>query len=835
MNPINTEAYNLLHEGLCVLSHIEQQGIRVDTDYIVKKKLEISEEIKQLEKQIYESGFYREWSRTVKKGKINIYSGQQLSAYLYKTKGLKIHKETATGQGSTDEETLRKLGIPELDLLLRIKKLKKIKDTYLKSFEREAEDGQLHPFFNLHTVRSFRSSSDRPNFQNIPARDQESVDIVRRAIYPRKGHQLLEVDYGQLEVRIAASYCKDERLIHDILKGDMHRDMAMEIFKIDKFDPAIEGHSTLRKATKNGFVFPQFYGDYYENCAEHLACVWGKLPKSRWEPGMGVPVNGAFLSDHLISKGIRTYKSFVNHIHKIETDFWEKRYFAYNKWRETTWKRYQRKGYVSSKTGFVYKGLMKRNDVLNYPIQGCLQKNARILTDQGLIPIFDLVGKKVNVWTGFKWAKAVAVPMGEAQLAEIKLNSGIVIKCDVRHKIKNEKNEWVSFTDIKKGDYVALPKLNAVLDASPEINWEFVLGFLIGDGYLMKRKTNYGFRKSVILTVGEKKKDDLEKIQKFISSKGFPVRQRIIKGKNNIADKYQMCIENKKFVSFLENMGIVFGSKAHTKKVPFTIWQSSAQQMRDFLEGLWKSDGSRGKFDERNLHMCNKILLQEVQILASVVGFDSVLCKTKQGFLLRISYNKKNKKPHRKVPYTTIKTALKNGVNVNNICWIGNDARVEKRNLIRGKDISQYVAERLIKRINPNFELYRYDRVKEIKILDRIEETYTMSVEDTLHQFVADGVITKNSAFHCLLWSLIEIVKAQRRDKWDTKVIGQIHDSIVFDAHPNEVRKILKIVECIMCNDVRQHWPWIIVPLEIDAELSPVDGSWADKKSIKIN
>jgi hypothetical protein len=37
-----------------------------------------------------------------------------------------------------------------------------------------------------------------------------------------------------------------------------------------------------------------------------------------------------------------------------------------------------------------------------------------------------------------------------------------------------------------------------------------------------------------------------------------------------------------------------------------------------------------------------------------------------------------------------------------------------------------------------------------------------------------------------------------------------------------------------MCNDVKQHWPWIIVPLEIGAEICPVDGSWAEKQELNI-
>ena len=51
-----------------------------------------------------------------------------------------------------------------------MRKLKKVRDTYLDAFLREQVDGYLHPFFSLHTVKTFRSSSERINFQNIPKR-----------------------------------------------------------------------------------------------------------------------------------------------------------------------------------------------------------------------------------------------------------------------------------------------------------------------------------------------------------------------------------------------------------------------------------------------------------------------------------------------------------------------------------------------------------------------------------------------------------------------------------------------------------------------------------------
>ena len=63
------------------------------------------------------------------------------------------------------------------------------------------------------------------------------MKTTRKALYPRPGHQLLEVDYSGLEVRIAACYHKDPVMLKYINTGyDMHADMAAQIFMIDDFD-----------------------------------------------------------------------------------------------------------------------------------------------------------------------------------------------------------------------------------------------------------------------------------------------------------------------------------------------------------------------------------------------------------------------------------------------------------------------------------------------------------------------------------------------------------------------------------------------------------------------
>jgi len=38
-----------------------------------------------------------------------------------------------------------------------------------------------------------------------------------------------------------------------------------------------------------------------------------------------------------------------------------------------------------------------------------------------------------------------------------------------------------------------------------------------------------------------------------------------------------------------------------------------------------------------------------------------------------------------------------------------------------------------------------------------------------------------------------------------------------------------------MTVDIKKHWEWIITPLEIEAEITPLEGSWFDKKEIKIS
>lgn len=364
----STDAYQLLHDGSLAFAIAEQNGIQLDVEYCKRTALsELTQYILGLEEQFKTTKLGKVWRR-VYKDDYNIYSSPQLSYVLYNILNITPPKFTPTKRGAVDKVTLAKLDLPELNILLDISKTDTIRDV-LKGFLREQTDGVLHPVFNLHITKTYRSSSSNPNFQNIPKHDKRAMQASRSALYPRKGHQILEVDYSGMEVRMACCYTKDEQLIYDTLHGDMHLDMAKKIFLLEDINKKHLGEALLRFSAKSGFVFPEFYGDYYGNCAPNILRTA--------QPA--VLRDGTPIYQHLANKGllkldksgsIKDDNAFYEHIKNIEDAFWNERYKQYTQWKEDTWQKYLLDGYVPMFLGFNYRLVERRNNVLNAPMQG---------------------------------------------------------------------------------------------------------------------------------------------------------------------------------------------------------------------------------------------------------------------------------------------------------------------------------------------------------------------------------------------------------------------------------------------------------------------------------
>jgi len=364
MIPI-ADGLQLLYQGARALARVEASGIRVDVPYLDSAILDVDLKIIGLQRELKESKVFTGWKKRFG-DKTNIQSRTQLGIILTEVLGINLPK-TASGRPSTDEDALSAVDYSFVKAYLNLEKMKKCKNTYLMGIRREVVGGFIHPFFNLHTVQTYRSSSDSPNFQNIPVRDPVVSGLVRRAIIPRPGHRIVEVDFGGIEVRIAACYCQDPSLIAYIKNPskDMHRDMAAQCYCI----PPAEVTKELRYAAKNQFVFPQFYGDYYGSCAQPL-----------WESMLGKKtVSGGSVKKWLRrERGIRelgdkdvlSSDSFMAHIKQVQEDFWGRRFRVYGKWRRDWVRMYEQTGELRLLTGFVCRGLRKKNEIMNYPIQG---------------------------------------------------------------------------------------------------------------------------------------------------------------------------------------------------------------------------------------------------------------------------------------------------------------------------------------------------------------------------------------------------------------------------------------------------------------------------------
>lgn len=370
MIPYKKRAFKLFFDGARALAEVEANGIRMDVPYLDKTIAEVESKISTLELQLEDFELAKKW-RNIYGVKTNYGSPVQMSKMLFEEMGYQSPETTDSGRYKTDEQTLVKLNDPFVNSYLEVKKLQKILTTYLKGIRREVVDGYLHPFFNLHTTRTFRSSSNAPNFQNLPVRNPELGRMVRRAFIAREGRHLVEVDYSGVEVCIAACYHKDPTMV-DYIKDkskDLHRDMATECFCLpasEMIDPVDDSDKKrikrIRYCGKNMFVFPQFYGDWYRDCAKAL---WGAVNSLDLKLR-----DGTSLKSHLAKLGFKNLKKYEGHIQRIETDFWEKRFPVYTQWKKDLLSQYWRDRYLVTKTGFVVQGEMRKNEVINYPVQG---------------------------------------------------------------------------------------------------------------------------------------------------------------------------------------------------------------------------------------------------------------------------------------------------------------------------------------------------------------------------------------------------------------------------------------------------------------------------------
>lgn len=211
-----------------VLSRMERQGVRIDSQRLQQQSQDIAIRISELEKSVHDTA-----------GEVfNLGSTKQLQQILFEKLGLPVIKKTPKGAPSTSEEVLQELalGYDLPRMLIEYRGLAKLKSTYTDKLPKMVNHRtqRLHTSYHQAVTATGRLSSSDPNLQNIPIRTPEGRR-VRQAFIAEPGYKIVAADYSQIELRIMAHLSKDEGLLRAFAQGkDVHRATAAEIFAIEE-------------------------------------------------------------------------------------------------------------------------------------------------------------------------------------------------------------------------------------------------------------------------------------------------------------------------------------------------------------------------------------------------------------------------------------------------------------------------------------------------------------------------------------------------------------------------------------------------------------------------
>ena len=233
-----------------VLSRMEANGVKIDTENLQLISEEFGGEIHKIEEQIYQAA----------DTPFNIASPKQLGEILFE----RLHidekaKKTKTGQYATGEDVLQKLSHkhPIIQMILDYRSLTKLKSTYLDALPAlvNPKDGLIHTSYNQAVTATGRLSSNNPNLQNIPVRTEKGREI-RRAFVPRsQQYTLLAADYSQIELRIIAHLSQDPAMVADFNLGhDIHAATAAKVFHVP-MDQVTKEQRSRAKAVNFGIIY----------------------------------------------------------------------------------------------------------------------------------------------------------------------------------------------------------------------------------------------------------------------------------------------------------------------------------------------------------------------------------------------------------------------------------------------------------------------------------------------------------------------------------------------------------------------------------------------------
>lgn len=241
---------------------------------------------------------------------------------------------------NVNEEILKQVNHPFANLILDWREANKMHSTYIKPFKEGSDtlypDGRIHPHISTHSTRTWRTSSDSPNSQNIPKHGENRK--LRRQVRPGGELRVVAFDYAGIQARNVAMESKDKKLVDAFWNNyDIHSDWMYRLAKL--YPKWLKGQSlkddqvksVYRQNAKNAFVFASFFGAQAKKVSSGL-----DVPEKVGE--------------------------------KLQEMFWNE-FPDIHKWHQLLEKMYYKLGYITGLSGFRRRAPISPNQRINSPIQ----------------------------------------------------------------------------------------------------------------------------------------------------------------------------------------------------------------------------------------------------------------------------------------------------------------------------------------------------------------------------------------------------------------------------------------------------------------------------------
>lgn len=191
--------YHLYMPGIISYETVEEHGVFIYPQQFKQVRKHLEAERSKIEKSLLEMAGHE----------VNWNSPAQIQKLLYEELKLPVIETTESGSPSTSEATLMQLRDkhPIVELILKYRGVNIQISHFIDGWINRMWGRRLFPNFKLHGTVTGRTSCTDPNLQQVP-RDP----IIRNLVGAPEGWSVVEIDYSQAELRIAAIMSGDETM-----------------------------------------------------------------------------------------------------------------------------------------------------------------------------------------------------------------------------------------------------------------------------------------------------------------------------------------------------------------------------------------------------------------------------------------------------------------------------------------------------------------------------------------------------------------------------------------------------------------------------------------------